>query len=162
MRSGIGYDVHRLVKGRPLILGGVKIPFELGLEGHSDADVLAHAVIDALLGAAGMGDIGRHFPDTEAEYRGISSMLLLDKTLELLKTKGYKINNVDVTVVAERPKLAPFIPRMEENLAGVLQISREQVNVKATTTEGLGFVGMKQGMAAYAVATLLKDREEEG
>lgn len=156
LRIGMGYDVHKLVEGRKLILGGVEIAHNLGLLGHSDADVLLHAIKDALLGAAALGDIGRHFPDSDEQYKGVSSLLLLEKVSEILKTHGYQVNNVDATVVAEKPKLAPHIPTMNGNIAKVLGIEANQVNVKATTTEGLGFTGQKEGIAAYAVATIVK------
>jgi len=156
MRVGFGYDVHRLVEGRELILGGVNIPFELGLLGHSDADVLIHAVMDALLGAAGLGDIGKHFPDTDEKYRGISSMKLLAEVNNLLKTRDFRVNNIDATIVAEGPKMAPFIPEMAANIASCLGIEKNLVNVKATTTEGLGFTGTGQGIACYAVGTIMK------
>ena len=156
MRVGFGYDVHRLVEERKLILGGVEIPYEKGLLGHSDADVLVHAVMDAMLGAAGMGDIGRHFPDSDNQYKGINSMILLEKVTELLTEAGYIVNNMDVTVVAQRPKLAGFIPQMEENLAKAVGVEKEDVNVKATTTEKLGFEGEGLGMSAYAVCTIKK------
>ncbi|MBQ5682297.1 MAG: 2-C-methyl-D-erythritol 2,4-cyclodiphosphate synthase [Peptococcaceae bacterium] len=156
MRVGFGYDVHRLVEERKLILGGVEIPYEKGLLGHSDADVLVHAVMDAMLGAAGMGDIGRHFPDSDNKYKGIDSMILLEKVTELLTEAGYMVNNMDVTVVAQRPKLAGFIPQMEENLAKAVKVEKEAVNVKATTTEKLGFEGEGLGMSAYAVCTIKK------
>ena len=156
MRVGFGYDVHRLVEERKLILGGVEIPYEKGLLGHSDADVLVHAVMDAMLGAAGMGDIGRHFPDSDNQYKGIDSMILLEKVTELLTEAGYMVNNMDVTVVAQRPKLAGFIPQMEENLAKAVNVEKEAVNVKATTTEKLGFEGEGLGMSAYAVCTIKK------
>ena len=154
MRIGHGYDVHRLKAGRKLILGGVEIPWELGLDGHSDADVLIHAVMDALLGAAALGDIGKWFPDTDPQYRGISSMVLLQRVTGLLRERGYRVGNVDVTVIAQRPKLLPHIPQMRENLAAVLEIGTERVNVKATTEEGLGFTGNGEGMAAHAVCLL--------
>lgn len=154
MRIGFGYDVHRLVENRKLILGGVEIPYEKGLLGHSDADVLVHALMDAMLGAAGMGDIGRHFPDTEEQYKGISSMILLQKVTELLTDAGYMVNNMDVTVVAQRPKLAGYIPEMEARLAEVLQVPAAKVNVKATTTEKLGFEGEGLGISAYAVCSI--------
>ena len=156
MRVGFGYDVHRLVEERKLILGGVEIPYEKGLLGHSDADVLVQAVMDAMLGAAGMGDIGRHFPDSDNQYKGIDSMILLEKVTELLTEAGYMVNNMDVTVVAQRPKLAGFIPQMEENLAKAVKVEKEAVNVKATTTEKLGFEGEGLGMSAYAVCTIKK------
>ena len=154
-RCGMGYDVHRLVTGRKLILGGVEIPHSHGLDGHSDADVLLHAIKDALLGAAALGDIGRHFPDTDGQYRGISSLVLLAKVGTLLKQAGYRINNIDATVVAQKPKLAPYIERMVENIAATLEVERQRVNVKATTTEELGFAGRREGIAAYATATIL-------
>lgn len=156
MRIGFGYDVHRLVEDRKLILGGVEVPYEKGLLGHSDADVLIHALMDAMLGAAGMGDIGRHFPDNDDQYKGISSMILLQKVTELLTEAGYMVNNIDVTVVAQRPKLAGFIPQMEQNLADVLQVATDAVNVKATTTEKLGFEGEGLGISAYAVCSIEK------
>lgn len=154
MRIGFGYDVHRLVEKRRLIIGGVDIPYELGLLGYSDADVLLHAISDALLGAAALGDIGKHFPDTDPAYRGISSLLLLRKTHELLQKSGYAVHNLDCTIVAERPKLAAFIPLMRENIAGVLELDLNYVSIKATTTEGLGFAGRKEGIAAYSVVTI--------
>ena len=154
MRIGSGYDVHRLTEGRKLILGGVEIPFEKGLLGHSDADVLVHAVMDALLGAAALGDIGKHFPDTDPAYAGADSMRLLAEVRRLIEERGYFIENVDATVIAQRPKLASFIPQMKENIASVLGISGGQVNVKATTEEGLGFTGDGSGMAAHAVVLL--------
>ena len=154
MRIGHGYDVHKLVKDRPLILGGVKLPFELGLLGHSDADVLLHAVCDALLGAAALGDIGKHFPDNAEEFHNIDSRILLRKTVELLKEKGYNIVNVDATVIAQKPKLAPFIERMRENIALDCNISADCVNVKATTEEGLGFTGDLSGISAHAVCLI--------
>ncbi len=154
MRIGEGYDVHRLVKGRSLILGGVKIEYEYGLLGHSDADVLTHAVMDALLGAAGLGDIGLLFPDTDPEYEGADSILLLGKVANILHEKGYKPLNIDCTVIAQRPKLRPFISSMEENIARALDIPADRVNVKATTEEGLGFTGIGEGMAARAVCLI--------
>ena len=155
MRIGHGYDVHRLVPGR-LILGGVEIPFELGLEGHSDADVLVHAVMDALLGAAGLGDIGQHFPDTSPQYAGISSMKLLALVREKLFWAGFDVGNVDATVIAQRPKLRDYILQMEENIADTLGVDREQINVKATTEEHLGFTGDSSGMACHAVCLLMR------
>ena len=152
LRIGHGYDVHRLTGGRKLILGGVDIPWEEGLLGHSDADVLTHAVMDALLGAAGLGDIGKLFPDHDPAYEGISSLVLLDRVCERLREEGWQVGNVDATVVAQRPKLAPHIPQMRQNLALHMGVPPEQVNVKATTEEGLGFTGTGQGMAAHAVA----------
>lgn len=154
MRIGSGYDVHRLVEGRKLIMGGVEIPNEKGLLGHSDADVLLHAICDALLGAAGLGDIGHHFPDTAPEYRGISSLALLAEVHRLLTDAGFSVNNIDATIVAERPKMAPHIPAMVANIASAVKAGQSTVNVKATTTEGLGFTGRGEGIAAYAVCTI--------
>ena len=154
MRVGHGYDVHRLVAGRKLILGGVDIPWEMGLLGHSDADVLVHAVMDALLGAAGLWDIGHAFPDNDPTYEGIDSMILLRRVGEMLEEKGYTVGNVDATILAQRPKLAPHIPRMRRNIAQVLGVEEDCINVKATTEEGLGFTGSGEGMAAHAVALL--------
>ena len=154
MRIGHGYDVHRLTEGRALILGGVDIPYEKGLLGHSDADVLTHAVMDALLGAAGLWDIGHAFPDTDPAYKGADSLVLLDQVMEMLHAKGFRVGNVDATILAQRPKLAPHIPQMRENLARRMGISPDRVNVKATTEEGLGFTGSGEGMAAHAVALL--------
>lgn len=154
MRIGHGYDVHRLVEGRKLILGGVEIPFELGLLGHSDADVLLHAVSDALLGAAALGDIGKHFPDTDPKYEGADSMKLLERVVELLGEKGFTVNNIDCTVIAQKPKLAPFIAQMKSNIAGVCGIDSDRVNVKATTEEKLGFTGALEGISAHAVCTI--------
>ena len=155
MRVGIGYDVHKMVKGRALVLGGVMVPCEKGLLGHSDADVLVHAIIDALLGAAGEGDIGKHFPDSDMKYRGISSLVLLAKTAELLKDKDLEVLNIDSVIIAQEPRMAPYTKKMTVNVAETLGIRVEQVNVKATTTEGLGFTGNGEGIAAYAV-TMLK------
>ncbi|MBR7133367.1 MAG: 2-C-methyl-D-erythritol 2,4-cyclodiphosphate synthase [Clostridia bacterium] len=154
MRIGHGYDVHRLTENRKLILGGVEIPFELGLLGHSDADVLLHAVCDALLGAAALGDIGRHFPDTDQKFKGIDSQLLLKEVVALLSQNGFKISNIDATIIAQKPKLAPFIPTMKENIASICKISPSQVNVKATTEEGLGFTGAIEGISAHAVCII--------
>lgn len=154
MRVGIGYDVHKVVEGRALVLGGVNIPFEKGLLGHSDADVLAHAVMDALLGAAGEGDIGKLFPDSDMKYRGISSLILLSKVKDLLDEKGFEILNVDSVIVAQEPRMSPHIGKMSLNLAETLGIDAGRVNVKATTTEGLGFTGAGEGIAAYAAAML--------
>lgn len=154
MRIGHGYDVHRLTEGRPLVLGGVTIPFELGLDGHSDADVLLHAVMDALLGAAGLGDIGRHFPDTDPRYKGISSRILLKKVGEKIKEAGFTVSNIDVTMISQKPKLKDYIARMEQNIADDLGIREGQVNVKATTEERLGFTGSGEGMACHAVCLL--------
>lgn len=156
IRVGMGYDVHKLTEGRDLILGGVPIPYEKGLLGHSDADVLIHAVMDALLGAAALGDIGKHFPDTDPKYKGISSMLLLEETARLLKEQGYAIGNIDATIIAQRPKMAPHIPQMRENLAKCLGISEAQVNIKATTEEGLGFTGNGQGISSQAICLIEK------
>lgn len=159
-RFGMGYDVHRLVAGRKLILGGVEVPFEKGLLGHSDADVLLHAVADALLGAAALGDIGRHFPDTDPRYEGADSGKLLAHVRELLEEKGYRVGNVDATVVAQRPKLMDFIPRMTANIAQILRVPEDAVNVKATTEERLGFTGSGEGISAYAVAGI-ESREKQ-
>ena len=156
LRIGHGYDVHRLVEGRPLILGGVEIPWEKGLLGHSDADVLTHAVMDALSGAARLGDIGKLFPDTDPAYAGISSLKLLAEVSRLLAERGYAVVNVDATLLAQRPKVAPYKQQMAENIAAVLGVEAEQVNVKATTEEGLGFTGDGSGMAAHAVVLLEK------
>ena len=154
-RIGHGYDVHRLAEGRRLILGGVDIPWERGLLGHSDADVLTHAVMDALLGAAGLGDIGQHFPDTDPAYAGADSLKLLEHVAGLLRERGFAVGNVDATVLAQRPKLAPHIPQMRENLARAMGAEPSQVNVKATTEEGLGFTGSGEGMATHAVCLLI-------
>jgi len=154
MRIGIGYDVHRLVEGRPLVLGGVSVPYERGLLGHSDADVLVHAIMDAMLGALALGDIGKHFPDTEAAYKDISSLKLLERVKTLCLGKGYNIANIDAVIIAERPKLAPYIQAMREKIADVLAVSTNLVSVKATTTEGLGFCGSGEGVAAQAVILL--------
>ena len=151
VRIGQGYDAHRLVPGRPLILGGVEIPHTLGLAGHSDADVVIHAIGDALLGAVAAGDLGRHFPDSDPAYKGISSLILLARIVAVVQDRGYRIGNVDATVVAQAPKLAPHIPRMISILAPVLQIQPVALNLKATTTEGMGFTGLGEGIAAYAV-----------
>ena len=154
MRIGHGYDVHRLVEGRKLILGGVEVPYEKGLLGHSDADVLTHAVMDALLGAAGLGDIGQHFPDSDDRFLGADSLELLRQVCGMLSERGYRIGNVDVTVIAQRPKLAGFIPAMRKNLAAVMGLRPDDVNVKATTEEKLGFTGEGLGIAAHAVALI--------
>ncbi len=156
MRIGHGYDVHKLVPDRKLILGGVDIPWHLGLLGHSDADVLTHAVMDALLGAAAMGDIGKLFPDTDPAYKGADSIKLLEAVVARIREKGYRVGNLDVTVIAQKPKLAPHIPQMVQNLADALQIPLEDVNVKATTEEHLGFTGREEGIAAHAVCLLSK------
>ncbi len=155
-RIGHGYDVHRLAENRKLIIGGVDVPHSVGLLGHSDADVLIHAIMDALLGAAGLGDIGRHFPDTDEKYSGISSMILLNEVFKLITSSGYYIENIDATVIAQAPKLSPFIPQMIENIAYVLNLDKNQVNIKATTEEHLGFTGEKLGISAHAVTILKK------
>ena len=154
MRIGHGYDVHALVPGRDLILGGVKIPYELGLEGHSDADVLLHAVSDALLGAAGLGDIGRHFPDTDPQYKGADSLELLRQVYRKISVKGYRVGNIDVTMIAQRPKLKDYIPQMQANIAAAVEAEPDRVNVKATTEEKLGFTGTGEGMSCHAVCLL--------
>ncbi len=154
MRIGMGYDVHRLVEGRKLIMGGVEIPYEKGLLGHSDADVLLHAISDALLGAAALGDIGKHFPDSDPAYKGISSLILLKKVGQLLMEKGFLIENIDATIIAQAPKMRPYIDTMRENIAGALDIQIEQVNVKATTEEGLGFTGCGEGISSQAICML--------
>lgn len=159
MRIGTGYDVHRLIKDRDLILGGVKIPYEEGLLGHSDADVLLHAVMDALLGAAALGDIGLHFPDTDERYKGASSLKLLADVGKLLEEHCFMIENIDATIIAQAPKLRPYIDQMRANIADVLQIDISQINVKATTEEGLGFTGQKEGISAQAVCMLNTPRE---
>ena len=155
MRVGMGYDVHRLVENRDLILGGVKIPYEKGLLGHSDADVLLHAIMDALLGAAALGDIGKHFPDTDPAYEGASSMKLLEHVGKLLEEENYQIINIDATIIAQRPKMAPHIPQMVENVARVLKLEKNQVNIKATTEEGLGFTGTGEGISSQAIGALM-------
>ena len=157
IRVGTGYDVHKLVEGRKLILGGVEIPHSLGLLGHSDADVLLHAIMDALLGAAALGDIGKHFPDTDDHYKGTSSLKLLEHVAQLLQKHGYEIGNIDATVIAQKPKLRPYIEEMEKNIAEVLGISGDQINVKATTEEGLGFTGEQQGISSQAICCLYKE-----
>ena len=154
MRVGQGYDVHKLVEGRKLILCGVEIPHSLGLLGHSDADVALHALMDAMLGAAGLGDIGRHFPDSDDKYKGISSMLLLQNVSEKIKESGYSVSNADVTIIAQKPKLAGFIGKMQENIADILGVDISRVNVKATTTEKLGFEGREEGISSMAVVLL--------
>lgn len=157
MRVGLGYDVHPLVLGRPLVLGGVQIPYLYGLQGHSDADVLLHAIGDALLGAIAHGDIGRHFPDTDLQYRGIRSTVLLKRVATMVREKGFHIVNVDSTLVAQKPKLSEVIPKMVQQISEVLEIEPSRVNVKATTTEGLGFAGRGEGIAAYAIALVGED-----
>ncbi len=156
-RIGFGYDVHRLVEGRPLILGGVEIPYPFGLEGHSDADVLTHAIIDAIIGALGAGDIGQHFPDTDPKYKGVSSLSMLRTVMDLIKDDGYRLNNLDTTITAQAPKLAPHLSNMRERLAQTLEASVSQINIKATTSEGLGFCGRREGMEAFAVVSLVKE-----
>ncbi|MGN0420577.1 MAG: 2-C-methyl-D-erythritol 2,4-cyclodiphosphate synthase [Acetatifactor sp.] len=154
MRVGMGYDVHRLVEGRDLIMGGVNIPYEKGLLGHSDADVLLHAIMDALLGAAALGDIGKHFPDSDPAYKGISSILLLEKVGELLTGEGYFVGNIDATIIAQAPKMRPYIDQMRENIAKALDVDVSCINVKATTEEGLGFTGTGEGISAQAICML--------
>ena len=154
MRVGMGYDVHRLTEGRDLIIGGVKIPYEKGLLGHSDADVLLHAISDALLGAAALGDIGKHFPDTDPAYKGISSLLLLEKVGDLIDQKNYIVENIDATIIAQAPKMRPYVDAMRENIANALKIDVSQVSVKATTEEGLGFTGTGEGISAQAICLL--------
>ncbi|MDA8443068.1 MAG: 2-C-methyl-D-erythritol 2,4-cyclodiphosphate synthase [Peptococcaceae bacterium] len=161
MRIGFGYDVHRLVSGRELILGGVKVNYSKGLLGHSDADVLIHAIMDSLLGAAGLGDIGRHFPDSDEEYRGISSTALIQRVATLLHGAGFAVGNIDATIVAQQPRLAPYIPEMEHCIATAISVSQGQINIKATTTEGLGFTGCGEGIAAYAVASIVETKVEQ-
>ena len=156
MRAGLGYDVHKLVEGRDLILGGVKIPYEKGLLGHSDADVLLHAIMDALLGAAALGDIGRHFPDSDPAYKGISSIKLLEHVGNLLEEHFYVVENIDATIIAQRPKMAPYIEQMRKNIADTLGLDVDQVNVKATTEEGLGFTGTGEGISSQAICSLRK------
>lgn len=156
IRIGHGYDVHRLTEGRDLILGGVKIPYKKGLLGHSDADVLIHALLDAILGALGKGDIGRHFPDNDDRYKGISSMTLAEEVAKMLKNSGFYLSNTDITVIAQKPKLAPYIDEMRSNIASVFSIETERVNIKATTEEGLGFTGSGEGISAHAVCIIAK------
>lgn len=160
IRVGFGYDVHALVPNRELWLGGIKIEYSMGLQGHSDADVLIHSICDALLGAANMRDIGYHFPDTSGEYKGIDSKILLRETMLLLQNSGYSLSNIDVTVVAERPKLNPHIPEMKRVIATVLQVDEEDISIKATTTEKLGFTGRQEGIAAYATVLIQKQDEK--
>ena len=157
IRVGHGYDVHRLTEGRRLILGGVDIPHETGLLGHSDADVLVHAIMDSLLGAAAMGDIGTHFPDTDEKYRGADSLELLKYVCKLISEKGYSVSNIDATVIAQAPKLKPYIPQMKENISAVIGIDADCINIKATTEEKLGFTGRKEGISAHCVALIVKD-----
>jgi len=160
IRIGFGYDAHRLVPGRPLILGGIDIPYERGLQGHSDADVLLHAACDALLGAAGLGDLGRHFPDTDPDLEGVSSVTLLRRVVEMVRAAGFELQNLDSTIVAQSPKLSPHIDNMIGAIGDALGVRNRQVNVKATTTEGMGFAGSGEGIAAYAVAILVKSRKK--
>ena len=159
MRIGMGYDVHKLVEGRPMIIGGVEIPYELGLLGHSDADVLLHAISDALLGAAALGDIGKHFPDTDPAYKGISSLILLEKVGTLLEENMFLIENIDATIIAQAPKMRPHIDTMRKNIADALKIDISQVNIKATTEEGLGFTGEGKGISSQAICMLTSPRE---
>lgn len=154
MRIGLGYDVHRLVENRDLIIGGVKIPHEKGLLGHSDADVLLHAIMDSLLGASSLGDIGKHFPDTDEKYKGISSLKLLEEVGKLLSKNGYSINNIDSTIIAQKPKMAPFIAEMRHNISNALNIDIDKINVKATTEEGLGFTGSCEGISSQSICLL--------
>ena len=161
MRIGHGYDVHKFKEGRKLILGGVDIPYEVGLLGHSDADVLLHAIMDAMLGAAAMGDIGRHFPDTDDAYEGADSMKLLEKVNEMISKKGYSVGNIDCTIIAQKPKLSTYIENMRDNIKDILKIDKDCINVKATTEEGLGFTGSMEGMAAHAVCILNSERREK-
>ncbi|MGL5330384.1 MAG: 2-C-methyl-D-erythritol 2,4-cyclodiphosphate synthase [Peptostreptococcaceae bacterium] len=156
MRIGTGYDVHKLVENRDLIMGGVKVPHEKGLLGHSDADVLTHAVMDSILGALALGDIGKHFPDTDEKYKGADSINLLEYVNKLIKEKGYKVNNIDCTIIAQSPKMAPHIQKMRENFTKALDTDISNINVKATTEEGLGFTGSKEGIAAQSVCTIVK------
>jgi 2-C-methyl-D-erythritol 2,4-cyclodiphosphate synthase len=155
LRVGCGFDVHRLVKGRKLFLGGVEIPFSKGLQGHSDADVALHALCDAMLGAVAAGDIGMHFPDNDLQFKNISSLVLLERTADIVREKGYQIENVDLTIIAEKPKVASFIPDMKERIAQRLDVGIDDVNIKATTTEGLGFAGREEGIGALAVASVV-------
>jgi len=154
MKIGIGYDIHRLVTGRKLVLGGVEIPFEKGLSGHSDADVLAHSICDAILGALGKGDIGLHFPDTDPKYKDISSLILLGKVSEIMTEANFQINNLDSVIIAQSPRLLPYVEEMKKNVSGVLNSSREVINIKATTNEGLGLIGQGEGIAAYTIVSL--------
>lgn len=160
MRIGMGYDVHRLTEGRDLIMGGVKIPWEKGLLGHSDADVLIHAVMDALLGAAALGDIGQHFPDSDPAYKGISSLMLLGNVKKLLEEQGYSIGNIDATIIAQKPKMAPHIPLMKQKMSQTLGILESQLNIKATTEEGLGFTGSGEGISAQAICLLTETEKK--
>jgi len=156
MKVGIGYDVHRLVGDEELILGGVKIDYDLGLKGHSDADVLLHAIMDSILGAIGAGDIGKHFPDSNSDYKGISSLKLLEKVNDLLTKDNYQVNNLDTIIIAQEPKMAPYLSQMKNNIAEIIAIPLSQINIKATTTEQLGFVGRREGIAAQSIASIIK------
>lgn len=158
MRVGIGYDVHKLVEKRKLIIGGVEIPHDKGLLGHSDADVLIHAIMDSILGALGSGDIGKHFPDTDEKYKNISSMVLLEEVYSIMKENGYMIGNIDSIIVAQSPKMFPYIDTMRENITKVLNTSKDNINIKATTTEGLGFEGQKEGISAHSICILEKNK----
>ncbi|WP_123052644.1 2-C-methyl-D-erythritol 2,4-cyclodiphosphate synthase [Clostridium sp. JN-1] len=160
MKIGIGYDVHKLDKNRPLILGGIHIPHSKGLLGHSDADVLIHAIIDSLLGALALGDIGKLFPDTDKSYENISSLLLLKKTYEIIKQQNYKIGNIDSTIIAQNPKLNPFIDKMKDNISNILNITKQDISIKATTEEGLGFTGREEGISAQSVCLLYKNTDD--
>ncbi|NQT22761.1 MAG: 2-C-methyl-D-erythritol 2,4-cyclodiphosphate synthase [Candidatus Omnitrophica bacterium] len=160
MRVGIGYDIHKLMKGRKLILGGVELPYDKGLEGHSDADVLLHSICDAMLGASSSGDIGRHFPNTDPKYKDISSMKLLKQVFETIGRKGFVVNNIDAVIITEEPKIAPFAEKMKKNLASMLEIDIERVNIKATTNEGFGAIGSGEAIASYSVVTLQETRDE--
>ena len=159
IRIGFGYDVHPFAKGRKLVLGGVEIPFSYGLSGHSDADVLIHAICDAVLGAAALGDIGKHFPDSDKKYKDISSLILLKEVVKLVKNSGYVVGNIDITVVAQKPKLAPYVDAMVNQISKTMDLDKNSINIKATTTEGLGFAGRLEGIASYAVALLVKENE---
>jgi len=161
MRIGLGYDVHKLVENRKLIIGGIEIPYEKGLLGHSDADVLIHAIMDSLLGASSLGDIGKHFPDTDPKYKGISSIVLLECVGKLLKDNNFEINNIDSTIIAQKPKMAPHIPTMVKNIANALNIEENKINVKATTEEGLGFTGSGEGISAQSICLLLEGSKEK-
>ena len=156
MKVGIGYDIHKLVKGRKLILGGIEIKFSKGLSGHSDGDVLTHAIIDAILGALGKGDIGKHFPDTDSRYKNISSLVLLKETMKLLTKSKYRINNLDTAIIAEKPKIAPYSGKIEERLASVLKVKKEFINIKAKTNEGLGEIGKGKAIACFAIVSILQ------
>ncbi|MBW6410470.1 2-C-methyl-D-erythritol 2,4-cyclodiphosphate synthase [Clostridium weizhouense] len=158
MRIGLGYDVHKLVENRKLILGGVEIPYEKGLLGHSDADVLLHAIMDSLLGACALGDIGKHFPDTDSKFKGVSSIKLLEEVRNLISINGYNINNIDATIIAQKPKMSPYIDSMKENIANTLKINIDNINIKATTEEGLGFTGDCLGISAQSISSVIKKK----